>query len=251
LLFQFFSYSLIKMNEEQYPKEFLELLQSITNKRARVVIDHIMKYGSITTEELELTYGYNHPPRAARDVREAGIPLETVKVKSKEGRSIAAYKFGDLRQLQSNRITGRILFSKEFKAKLFALNKGKCSICYGVFEERYLQADHRVPYEVSGDLNDWVEKDFMLLCGSCNRAKSWSCEHCENWKKVKDPLICMTCYWGSPESYNHMALAEIRRLDIQWSGKEVSDYDAIKLIADQNGLTLPEFVKKIFANKLK
>jgi hypothetical protein len=57
------------------------------------VIDHILQYGFIATEDLENTYGYNHPPRAARDVREAGIPLETFKVKSKEGKSIAAYRF--------------------------------------------------------------------------------------------------------------------------------------------------------------
>ena len=59
-----------------YPKEFLEYVQSITNKRAKVVIDHILAYGFITTADLENTYGYNHPPRAARDVREAGIPHE-------------------------------------------------------------------------------------------------------------------------------------------------------------------------------
>jgi hypothetical protein len=32
-----------------FPKEFLEHLQSITNKRAKIVIDHILKHGSITT----------------------------------------------------------------------------------------------------------------------------------------------------------------------------------------------------------
>ena len=59
-------------NEKRvYPKEFLEYVQSITNKRAKVVIDHILAHGFITTEDLEKTYGYNHPPRAARDVREA------------------------------------------------------------------------------------------------------------------------------------------------------------------------------------
>jgi len=238
------------MSEGQYPKEFLELLNSINNKRARVVVDHIMKYGSITTEDLEKTYGYNHPPRAARDVREAGIPLETFKAKSAEGRAIAAYKFGDLRQLQSDRVTGRILFSKEFKSKLYTLNQGRCSICHGAFKERYLQVDHRVPYEVSGDLNDRVEKDFMLLCGSCNRAKSWSCEHCENWKDLKDPLVCIACYWGSPENYNHIALEAVRRLDVQWTGDEVAYYDKLKAIADENEVVLPDFVKQMFMDKL-
>jgi len=124
-----------------YPKEFLEHLQSITNKRAKVVIDHILKYGFITTEDLENTYGYSHPPRAARDVREAGIPLETFTVKSQGGKSIAAYKFGDLAQLQTKRLAGRMQFSKDFKHTLYEASKGRCHICNGQFEERYLQVD--------------------------------------------------------------------------------------------------------------
>lgn len=39
--------------------------------------------------------GYEHAPRAARDVRELGIPLETYKIKDSTGKSIAAYRFGD------------------------------------------------------------------------------------------------------------------------------------------------------------
>jgi hypothetical protein len=69
-----------------FPKEFLDHIKSITNKRANIVINHIMKHGFITTEDLETTYRYNHPPRAARDVREAGIPLITFNVKSKGGK---------------------------------------------------------------------------------------------------------------------------------------------------------------------
>lgn len=65
-----------------------QLLDKISNKRARIVIEHILKHGLVTTEELEQQYGYKHPPRAARDVRESGIPLETFRVKNKEGRSI-------------------------------------------------------------------------------------------------------------------------------------------------------------------
>jgi len=39
---------------KRHPKWFLSLLGSVTNKRARVVIDHILEKGHITTEELEL-----------------------------------------------------------------------------------------------------------------------------------------------------------------------------------------------------
>ena len=58
------------------PRDFVEKCKSVTAKRPRTVIEHILTYGYITTEELKEKYGYNHPPRAARDVREQGIPLD-------------------------------------------------------------------------------------------------------------------------------------------------------------------------------
>jgi len=240
------------MPKAKYPKEFLEQITSITNKRAKIVIDHIMKHGFITTEDLETVYGYNHPPRAARDVRESGIPLETFKVKSKEGKSIAAYKFGDLYKIQKNRVAGRIAFSKAFKMKLYEQFKGHCSICNAAFEDRYLQIDHRIPYQVGGDIEfERKISDFMLLCSSCNRAKSWSCEHCSNWNEIKDLQTCLSCYWGMPEKYTHIAGKDIRRMDLQWTGEEVKYYDAIKLIAENSNVEMPEFVKDILAKRSK
>lgn len=234
-------------NTPRFPKEFIEQVQAITNKRARIVIDHIIEHGFITTDALKDTYGYIHPPRAAMDVKDAGIPLESFKVTGKLGRPISAYRFGDLTKMLTERIAGRVAFSKKFKKELFEASNGHCSICNGKFEERYLQVDHRVPYEVAGDLSDREHKDFMLLCGSCNRAKSWSCEHCKNWKDIKDPSICMDCYWGSPSHYHHIALEQVRRLDIQWNGDEVQYYDAIKLIAEQHQIELPELIKQLIA----
>jgi hypothetical protein len=84
----------------------------------------------------------------------------------------------------------------------------------------------------------------MLVCGSCNRAKSWSCEHCENWLKEKSSSVCLRCYWASPESYVHIALREIRRTDIIWEENEVRVYEKLKQQAQQNQTPLPEFVKK-------
>ncbi|MCW5235063.1 HNH endonuclease signature motif containing protein [Verminephrobacter eiseniae] len=236
----------------KYPKEFLNHVKAITNKRAKIVIDHILEHGSITTEDLETTYGYSHPPRAARDVREAGILLETFKTNSKSGKSIAGYKFGDITKLQLNRVDGRISFPKEFKKKLYESGKGRCFVCHGGFEKRYLQVDHRVPYEVGGDTTATRDiEDFMLLCSSCNRAKSWSCEHCDNWQKDKKPTLCMLCYWGNPTNYNHIAIKEIRRLDLHWTSDEVKYYDAVRLIAEQNKMELPDFVKAVIADKTK
>ena len=87
---------------KKYPKEFLEKLNSIKSKRPATVIQHILKYGFITTEELETLYGYKHPPRAVRDVREQGVPIETYYVKNSEGKRMAAYKFGSPNEVRTN-----------------------------------------------------------------------------------------------------------------------------------------------------
>src|SRR6266496_1553227 len=106
------------MTEQQFTEEFLRRLRAVTNKRPKTVIEHILQYGYITTEELKSKYGYNHPPRAARDVREEGIPLETFRVKDSEGRSIGAYRFADPAKARFGVLQGRKTFPKAFKAQI-------------------------------------------------------------------------------------------------------------------------------------
>jgi hypothetical protein len=236
----------------KYSEEILAYLNSITAKRARTVIQHILKHGFITTDDLQNTYGYTHAPRATMDVKDVGIPLETYSVISgTSGRSIGAYRFGDLTHLEKAWQTGRNTFSKTFKHELFVRCNGRCQICNGEFTERSLQVDHRVPYGVAGDAAEQDYKDFMMLCGSCNRAKSWSCEHCENFLTIKNPDHCQRCYWGSPEDYHHIALHEMRRLDITWTGKDVEHYDILKAEAEREEVKLPEFFKALINKAAK
>ena len=61
----------------------------------------------------------------------------------------------------------------------------------------------------------------------------------------------MQCYWGSPENYNHIAIEQVRRLDLQWNGDEIKYYDTLKSIADNNKIELPEFIKQLIADKAK
>ncbi len=61
---------------DDLPREFLERLRAVTAKRAKTVIDHILAHGQITTEDLKDIYGYNHPPRAIKDVTDLGIPIK-------------------------------------------------------------------------------------------------------------------------------------------------------------------------------
>ena len=185
------------MSKETYPPEFLKLLKSVTAKRPKTVIDHILKYGQITTEELKDRYGYNHPPRAIRDVREEGIPVRTFRVTGKDGRKIAAYKFGNPSEVRTAQLSGRTAFSSKLKTELIEKHGPCCNIYLEPFPLRELQIDHRVPFEIAGDKSDLSEDigEYMLLCGSANRAKSWSCENCANWL-AKDVKTCQSCYWA-------------------------------------------------------
>lgn len=236
------------MSESELPPELLALLAAVQGKRARIVIDHILQHGFVTTEELETVYGYKHPPRAIRDVREQGVPIETFAVKNTQGRSIAAYRFANLNQIQAGRIGGRKSFSKAFKQQLIEQHGSQCAICSTPYEERYLQIDHRVPYEIAGDTTERNPNDYMLICGSCNRAKSWSCERCDNFQSIKDPTLCTRCYWALPLDYDHIALRTIRRLDITWHEEEVDQYEQLKMLAENQNL--PDFVKKILKDHL-
>jgi len=233
-------------------KEFIDLCHSVTAKRPKTVIDHILKHGSITTEELKEKYGYNHPPRAARDVREHGIPLETFRVTGSDGREIAAYRFGDVSLQRFKKLSGRTGLSKKIKDALVAKYGCKCFIYLEEVDERELQIDHRVPYEVGGDGEgaELAPEDFMLLSGSANRAKSWSCEHCENWNNTKDRTICLTCYWAYPENYSHIATRQIRRIDLVWQGKEIDIYEKLKAEAHSLEKEIPSFVKEILEREI-
>lgn len=236
--------------ESELPPEFVTLCKSVMAKRPRAVIDHILKHGIISNEELSELYGYDHPPRAIRDVRENGVPLLThMLVSPKTGRRMGAYTFDDLANVKGGRIGGRKAFSKQFKAALLEQYGSREAITGERLEERYLQIDHRIPYEVGGEDSALVAENFMLLDSSSQRAKSWSCEHCENFLKLHQPKICQRCFWAFPEDYDHIAMEQKRRVDVVWSGADIADFDAAKVTAQKAGQTLREFIKATLRSK--
>lgn len=232
-----------------HPK-ILAICEKVTGKRPKTVINHIIQNGSITTEELKDVYGYNHPPRAIRDVREAGIPLETFKVTGSDGRKIAAYRFDDPNKIEKHKLAGRQTFSKAFKNNLIQMYGEKCFISGLEYESRYLQIDHRVPYEVAGDnvAEENQPEKFMLITASAQRQKSWSCENCKNLKTDKRLDVCQTCYWAYPENYTHAAQREIRKLNIEFSDNDIEAYECLKSQSEEQGVTLQDFVKSKLLN---
>ena len=233
-----------------YPEEFIDLLNAVEAKRPRTVIQHILQHGFITSQELKDTYGYNHPPRAVRDVREHGIPLETYRIEGTDGRKIAAYKFGnpdDAKNMLS-KSAGRTVLSKTLKQALIEKYGSKCFIYFEPMDENLLQVDHRIPYEIAGEQNEQNLELYMLLSLSANRAKSWTCEHCENWER-KNSEFCVKCFWAYPEDYEHIARKQQRIISIVFTGNEIEDYN--RLIKASGMDKAQQFIKDILHEHLK
>lgn len=184
----------------EYPEEFIKKCKAVTKKRPRTIINHLLKYGSITTAEIEELYGYAHAPRAIRDVKEAGIPIKKKMIVS-DGKRMAQYSFGDPSEVgKFSQKTGRTSFASDMKPRLLERYGSRDNIYLEEVPEAELQIDHRIPYEIFGEGDESEgEERFQLLTASANRLKSHTCENCSNWKR-RDPEYCRTCFWAYPES---------------------------------------------------
>jgi hypothetical protein len=81
-------------NRLPIPAKLLKRIELVTNKRARFVLDAIVKNGIVSTIDLK-NAGYDHPPRAVMDAKDLGFAIKKVKAKREDGRTIAAYEFDE------------------------------------------------------------------------------------------------------------------------------------------------------------
>jgi len=215
------------------------------NKRAIAVLKVLLDKGSISTDDIQ-ALGYNHPPRAIGDVRDAGIPIITGSSTSTTGKRMAVYMFGQPADIQEGRVGGRSAFPKAFKQALLKAYGSQDRITGATLDERVLTIDHRVPYRIAGDagLSDHDVKAYMLLDASSQRAKSWSCENCPNMApSQRKAAVCATCYWAFPEVYEHIATQHVRRTDIAWQGEDVAVYEAVKEKAAARRMSVGDLLK--------
>lgn len=227
---------------QSIPNELKARIEAVTNnKRARFVLDHIAKHGSVSTIDLK-NEGYDHPPRAVMDAKDLGFAIKRFSANRPDGQRIAAYKFDDAEFDPSK--AGRIVIAKKLRDALIKAKGGRCNLC-GC--ETNLQLDHRIPFVVAGESQKDENDPYQVLDGSCNRRKSWACEHCDNWLKTKDFDTCRTCYWASPEGYTHVAMLSERRIDIVWVGDEVNSFESVKAKAEMYGRSVLDQIKAMLS----
>ena len=229
--------------------DIVEQVLKRTSGRSRHVIEQILKHGYVTTVTLA-ALGYDHPPRAAADVRDRGIPLETV-MKTVDGKKIAHYRFPDEMSVLDRTASGRVAISKQFQREVIE-HYGERDIFTGVVAGiGVLQIDHRVPFRISGDPTQPFDVvDFMPVSAAINRVKSWACESCPNWED-REPSICETCYWAGPDrAYEHVATVPARRLDLVWQADEIEEFDHLLSHSDDVGIDVLIVAKRLIAQGL-
>jgi hypothetical protein len=236
---------------DESPDDFVQRCRAVTAKRARTVIDHILQHGHITTDELKTLYGYNHPPRAARDVIEHGIPLIMYRVEGPDGRKIAAYRFGDPSSIGFRRLSGRTALAKALKR---AISKSTERSALSILNRCRMPNSKSTTEFPTRSLAIWEHKNHPNSCFCAvpligpNRDRANTAAIGGSYTNLK---IGRACYWAYPESYTHVAMEEIRRLDVIWRGQEVTQYEDLRRAAISSGDTASRFVKNALRRILK
>jgi hypothetical protein len=94
-------------------------------------------------------------------------------------------------------------------------------------------------------------KPYMVLDGTCNRRKSWICEHCPNLMQYKKVNTCKSCYWANPEEHTHVAMQEVRRVDVVFSGEDTKAFDKFRQRCQQEGESVSHGLKGLVAGSGK
>jgi hypothetical protein len=152
------------------PAKLLQRIKTVTNKRARFVLDSIVRDGSVSTIQLKEA-GYDHPPRAARDAVELGFALTRVNAKRGDGQTIAAYVF-DERELDP-KLTGRVVLAKKERDAIIERKGSKCNLCGAAHN---IQVDHRIPFQVAGESQRDEADPYQLLARISHRRIVDLCE---------------------------------------------------------------------------
>lgn len=220
-----------------------------TSGRSRQVVEEILEHGHVTTTKLG-SLGYDHPPRAAADVRDRGIPLVTV-TKSVGGKNVGHYRFPDILDTLDRSASGRVAIPKKFQREVIDHYGSRDIFTGSAVASGGLQIDHRVPFRISGDPSSpFNVDDFMPVSAAMNRAKSWECEACPNWEEKSLPK-CESCYWAAPDrEYEHVATVPVRRLDLVWQDDEVNEFDRLLRYSEEVGCKTAMVAKQMIAEAL-
>ena len=98
-------------------------------------------------------------------------------------------------------------------------------------------------------LKQTYPKEFLALCASvtAKRPKTVIDHIVKHGQITTEDLknTCgLSCYWAYPENHQHVAMKQMRRVDVAWQGEETAEFDAVKQAATAAGKTPADFIKE-------
>lgn len=217
-------------------------IDAVTSPRARFVLNYIVDHGYVTADDIQ-DAGYREHRRAVMDCRDLGFTIKNSRVRSPQGGTVGAWTLDLDAELGAGR-AGRRQYPRTFRLRLLERATGRCEMCGAPEADRNLQIDHRVPFEIDPGSGELDPGEYQMLCGSCNRTKSWTCEtECPNWQ-ARELGVCRTCMWAEPNDYQHVATIPRRQVTITWVGEDVTAFDELRAAANAAGMDLPSFVRR-------
>jgi len=136
-------------------------------------------------------------------------------------------------KLQSNKINPlkhRTYLSKKDRDEIKKNSSNTCPLCNRTYNSIIKPAyDHRVPLIKGG--NGKVD-NFQIICYECNNQKRSQCRHCD--------MDCNKCFLAFPEKSNPSILLNF---------VDIENYNFIKRKAEENGLSLSEYIESIIRTK--
>jgi Zn-finger protein len=63
--------------------------------------------------------------------------------------------------------------------------------------------------------------------------------------KLKQVKTCQSCYWANPEQHVHVAMEQIRRVDLVFGGEEAQKFDELRQRCKRRGKSVAQGLKEL------
>jgi hypothetical protein len=195
------------------------------------------------TSGKEIKISYDHSPRVLADLKDYGIPILAESRATRDDSKSHHYRLGRKENILRQPLKGRSALRKAIKRELLTKFGNRDSFTQIEFPESSLQIDHRIPFRVSGDNPENLVVDrFMLLSASSQRAKAMACKRCRN---MSEGVLghCRSCYWASPEGYDHVELTKAKITIIVWNEEDEDLLSSLTLSSARNNKNTSDEIK--------
>lgn len=234
-------------------EEYIHDIYDNLYPRAKAAADLLMEKGVITKYDFEETHvPVSQAPRAIRDLKDHGIPIETLrKISVPQAKTkVNRYTLGSIDNINTSMRYGRMYDPTGMKEKLAKLHGDVCVFCGKKLTAKDRELDHKLPVNIFGDLSP-VERlnpdNYQLVCRGCNRLKREATSHGAFDDQREGMDIVKQNYWYDPVQYrkNRDDRLYAHNVIVWNTSKDIQAYKQISQYAKDSSKSFQEALKDI------